>query len=115
MLVSLVRAGWKAYRRSRGALFRVVAVCVCVALGASVLGGAPARAAVGAVQATPPAAIPVNPGTDFTLSMPLAGTTADADTYITTTLPEELGLPDGASPSDVEQALYEQGTAGHPG
>lgn len=73
---------------------------------------APARTAA----TTSPQAGYVNPGTDFTLTMPLieGETVADANNVISTVIPGWLGIPAGSSLSTMVNALYHEQTAGTP-
>jgi hypothetical protein len=88
-----VSAVWRRWRRG---LFRVVAVCACVAVCVAVLAGAPARAATAgkASAALPAVPLPINPGGNFTFSVPFTGgTTAAANQVLTGVMPTEFGFP----------------------
>ena len=93
-------AGW---RRHGGLPFRVVAVCVAVALCAAALVAAPARPALAAPID------PVNPGGDLTFSLS-DGTVSP--TFMTEVVqnygPSYFGLPANPTASAMNAAVYQQ-------
>jgi len=107
--MSLVRAAW---RLCRSGLFRVVAVCACVALCIAVLAGAPARAATdGVARAGLPAAAlppPIISDGDLTFTAPYTGSQTAVTQFVTTTFPEMLGLPASPGLSAQVTAMEEQ-------
>jgi hypothetical protein len=88
---------------ARGRRFRAIAICAAVALCTAGLVAAPARSALAA------AINPVNPGGDFTVSMPFEGASSTFMSQVaSTTYPAFLGVPAGSPLSTLMAASASQ-------
>ena len=88
--------------------FRAVAVVLAVALFLGGLAAVPARPAL----AAPVPVNPVNPGGNFSWSVPfLSATPAVATTVVDDLAPESVGLPDGSSASAMMAAVQQATSA----
>jgi hypothetical protein len=101
--VRCLAAGPGAGRRRWRLCFRVIAVCVAVALCSAGLVAAPARTALAA------AIDPVNPGGDLTISMPFHGASSTFMSQVaSTTYPAFLGVPTDSPLSTLMAASASQ-------